>query len=967
MTRRISRAFSTLLFGALSCSTLQGAPPCADWRTVETAHFRVHYEVSSEEWALPTVSRLESIWSQVTEEVDYLPAAKVDVLVSDPFAVSNGMAIPLLRSPRMILWTNPPGPDSAIGNYSSWPELLTLHESVHLVHMLRPSRNPLLQRIGKVVPVGPISMDAPRWLIEGYATYLEGTLTGSGRPNGDLRAVALRSRALAGTLPSYRGLSSDESTWMGGSMAYLAGSAFLEWLVEREGDDSLPDLWQRMTARRRRPFGESFAGVFGDTPEKLYGIFTAELTWRAAEAERAIGSAERAGELWQDLQWTTGYPAISPDGGSLAVVMRERDRPSRLVILSTGPDDDAAEKRREEIEKLLEEDPDDVPAVLRRPLPREPRHTLPTGAGKEPHTPRWMPDGEAILFVRFESDSRGFRHPDLFVWEFESGKVDRVTHLADLRHPDPAPDGMWAVAVRNRNGSSALVRVDLESGEVEPLVGPDVGRIYASPRIDPGGERLLYLRHDEGAWRLVVRDLEGGGEMVIPTAPHGSVALPAWGADGREVYASVGSGGFIDIHAFATDGSGAGRRVTRAVVAALAPEHSRGDGSLFYLVMDEEGFDIHRMGNPEEDAPPLDDDRRFDLAPAVRPEPVPEPDPFRIDEVGPGRPYRFGRQEFQPLAGFDFSPSSGQFLFGARGGDVLGRTDYLAMVSAGRKGGPSGLAVAGAWRGWPLEVGAHLFVSDEKPSTESDAPDDLGDSYDGDRTGIELSARWSRLFGRTGLTLEGGGMAGRIDPASGDNLSTRSLFGKTTVGRYESLGRWRFNQGVTLRHEGGKTGDDSWNRSRISLEAGVATEDFSAAVIYAGGEASGVENPFDRFMIGGEANTILPLSVEAGRVRVPALPAAFMVGDRFETLRCSFRSDAIGKAITLFHERHRAWYEGGSRGEWLDLAGAEIDLETDPVPILRLPAVRFRVGAARVFDGELEHTTRWWINTVFRP
>jgi hypothetical protein len=40
--------------------------------------------------------------------------------------------------------------------------------------------------------------------------------------------------------------------------------------------------------------------------------------------------------------------------------------------------------------------------------------------------------------------------------------VERITRLADVRDADPAPDGTWAVAVRNRHGLSELVRVDLD-------------------------------------------------------------------------------------------------------------------------------------------------------------------------------------------------------------------------------------------------------------------------------------------------------------------------------------------------------------------------------------------------------------------------------------------------------------------------------------------------------------------------
>ena len=72
-----------------------------------------------------------------------------------------------------------------------------------------------------------------------------------------------------------------------------------------------------------------------------------------------------------------------------------------------------------------------------------------------------MPGGESILYHRFEPDARGFLHPDLFLWTPDTGTVRRLTHLADVRHADPAPDGTWAVAVRSRNGYSQLVRVDL--------------------------------------------------------------------------------------------------------------------------------------------------------------------------------------------------------------------------------------------------------------------------------------------------------------------------------------------------------------------------------------------------------------------------------------------------------------------------------------------------------------------------
>jgi len=81
------------------------------------------------------------------------------------------------------------------------------------------------------------------------------------------------------------------------SMAYLLGSAYLEWLEARTGPGSLRNLWSRMTARTPRSFDDAFRGVFGESPADLYDRFRAELTWRAMEAERRLALETREGAL----------------------------------------------------------------------------------------------------------------------------------------------------------------------------------------------------------------------------------------------------------------------------------------------------------------------------------------------------------------------------------------------------------------------------------------------------------------------------------------------------------------------------------------------------------------------------------------------------------------------------------------------------------------------------------------------
>ena len=314
-----------VVFFAAVLAHAQG--PSANWQTLVTPHFRVHHPKEYAAWSERAASRLESIHAAVSREVGFTSATVIDVLVINPLAQANGSAWPLLDTPRMVFFTEPPGPGDTIGAYTNWIDLLAVHEVAHVMHMLRPSRNRVQRIIESIVPAGRLTLGAPRWVLEGYATVIEGRLTGAGRPSSTVRALILRQWAAHGRLPTYDQLDS-EARYLGGAMAYLAGSAFLEWLEARTGPESLRHVWTRMTAYERRSFDEAFTGVFGETPERLYGEFTAELT-ASAVAGRWVS---------RPITWdrTAPCPAISIVFGPMrcfsisvrCAAMGHGDRPS---------------------------------------------------------------------------------------------------------------------------------------------------------------------------------------------------------------------------------------------------------------------------------------------------------------------------------------------------------------------------------------------------------------------------------------------------------------------------------------------------------------------------------------------------------------------------------------------------------------------------------------------------------------
>ena len=68
----------------------------ADWRTITTQHFRVHYPAEYEALARRAASRIEPVRDAVVREVGYEPEQITDILVMNPLADANGLTLPLL-------------------------------------------------------------------------------------------------------------------------------------------------------------------------------------------------------------------------------------------------------------------------------------------------------------------------------------------------------------------------------------------------------------------------------------------------------------------------------------------------------------------------------------------------------------------------------------------------------------------------------------------------------------------------------------------------------------------------------------------------------------------------------------------------------------------------------------------------------------------------------------------------------
>lgn len=953
------------LFSLASASRAQLAPrPWLDWRTTETEHFVFHYPVAYREWTLALAARIEGVRTQVQRVVAFAPDRRVHVVVDDPANEANGYAFTPLDAPTIVLWPTPPDPREEIGHARVWQELLATHEFAHVAHLTRPSRNRFQRLLWSLspVPLGPIAVKSPRWVLEGYATYVEGRVTGSGRPNNAWRAAMLRQFALEGRMPSYAQLSSASGGWETGSFAYLAGSAYLEWLARREGDSSIVALWRRMTAVTDRSFNEAFVGVYGAGPSELYGRFTAEITGEALALERALrrdGTSD--GMLVQRLIRNTGDPAVSPDGRYVALTIRRTDAPSQLVVWRTADEPDTAAARRRE--EAMKRDPEDVPDRAFFPAQKRPVITLVATDGAPYESPRWLADNIHLLVSRLLPGSDGTLRPDLFLWNAQDGTLRRITRRADLRDADPSPDGRWAAAIRCAHGWCDLVRVDLESGTVRVLRAGTVDRNYYRPRISRVTNEIVVAEQAGDRWRIARVSAETGALRYADPDDGVTRYDATYARDGRTLVVTSEAGGIANLERL--DSARVPVRLTAVTGAAVAPDVAP-DGSIWFLALHGKGYDLRRL--------PADSAARGATTPlaALLADTLSPVLPPRIAHVASDSSRRPARSAVSEERGYGNGPSRVRYLPASTSGfggttaqlalvrsDPIGRLGVSLLGSVGAAALPEGGALSIAWRRFRTELSASGWLSHEAPSRELNAAFDAG--LDLSRGGGALRADRLRVGDGSWLTGTLVALAEGQRASGFPSVARTSAIGAANLAMRQRDDEVRYEEQLVAMSEVGRGRDGAYVRQRAGLTFGTATgpRGLTAVSVAYGSVGGGQGSVGERFVVGGLPSPLMDSLYDARRVNAPAYPLGSAEGTTFT----AFRAALPVEPLELF-------YAGVSTDNFrhpLRSFGAELSQRLPPIAALGTPAVDVVTGIARAVDEPVKGAWRYYVTVGVRP
>lgn len=570
----------------------------ADWQTIHTEHFNVYFSTEHTDFAKSSAVELEIVRSKVLEQQNRALDKIVDVVVFDPLNAPNGFALPTSNNPLMALFTTPAQSDTVISNSSGWQQLLILHEYIHLVHLAQPTRNVWQQKLRSVWDIYDLTYnDMPRWAAEGYATLIESKMTGRGRLFDNYSESILIEFAQQGALPTYGQLSATEGGFMAGSMAYLMGSRFLYWLEQTYSEQTLDAVWTRMQAVKKRDFNEAFNGVFGQSTAKLYKRFIAQYTYKAMAKELAEPILNS--ELWLKLNLYAGNPALSNDGSKFAIVERDKNKKTKLIIYSTEKNTKAKEAFTKAQKELLESDAQDIPDTAPDVFKREQKQVLNQINRAGIANPQWV-NNSTVYFNAYSSEESGIYNKvsDIFSYNTKTGDVEQLTELAGIRRFSVTSNGETLYAEQIRGGYSELVKVDLNTGVITPFFTKSLNTAYDYPVLSPDETKLAYLSASLNQnWQLYIQDVGGNFTQKV-AMPNGYQYLsqPSFSQNGEQIYFVAGLHNATDIYSFHI----ASKTLTKLTQGQEAVAHpvEMPDGTLLYLSITDEGPNVKQLVSP---------------------------------------------------------------------------------------------------------------------------------------------------------------------------------------------------------------------------------------------------------------------------------------------------------------------------------------------------------------------------------
>ena len=561
-----------------------GFDPRLEWKTLTTEHFRVHFPQGLEGVAHLTAQYAEEFYPVLVEEFGEVPPV-IDIVLVDPFDFSNGFATVFPNDEVVLFASQYRLSDWFNVRLESWWKAVLFHELVHAVDLDQTRGWPKLLRgvLGKIVLPNTVK---PIPFIEGLAVYEKCKHLGECRMNDAKTRQMLRQMVLDNKIPTFdeiKGFYTREEWPFVGLLVYNFGAWLMQYIEETYGDDALRRFNE---VNGSRPLNLLFLLGFGENLDRVFqeafGVSSRELyegfrRWLREQFTPEIERIIREG-LTPALRITThGFFTESPAWSPAIPAGEEGETQEWIAYTHSG--------------RGL--------AGLRLVSPEgeQDREVVPGGRAMHP---TWTPDGRALVYAKPDFNGPYAIHSDLYRYDLEEGREERLTWGERAYYARVAPDGKIYYA-RNigHDGSTALQVLDPETGETRTLKEfPDNSGVIHSFAISPDGTQIALALWRWGGYQdlyLLSTDADAEGGALTPlTQDKHQVGDPVWTPDGRYILFSADPDRVYNLYAYRVS-DGKFFRVTNVLTGAVSPTVSPDGDEIAFVGYGSEGYDIYKM------------------------------------------------------------------------------------------------------------------------------------------------------------------------------------------------------------------------------------------------------------------------------------------------------------------------------------------------------------------------------------
>ncbi|MBN1654643.1 MAG: PD40 domain-containing protein [Deltaproteobacteria bacterium] len=616
------------IFALGNGSRAQIRDPDLDWYTITTPNFQIHYHDPLKSAAQQLAIVAERANSAIQKSLGFSIDDQVQMVLSDSSDAAQGLAQVVPRNVIQIYATSPDDL-SALADYDEWLTQIVIHEHTHILHLNQIGGIPAVINtlLGKTYAPNKAQ---PLWFTEGLAVYQESRQTSGGRLRSSMFDMFLRMDALENRLLSIDQVSNIANRWPHGTIPYLYGSRFVEYIARKYGDRVLTQIGFDY-GRQTLPYGLNRVTLraTGRSFVALYLGFLGELRQKYSHEKALI---EKAG-LLEGKELTrhgevSRAPMYLPDGRLIYYASDER---SHAQIRTVGGDE-----------------------IVRC-------------NGKA--TPAPHPNGRELYFDMTAPYRDRYYFNDLFRYDFETEETARLTWGLRAREPNISPDGSSIAFVFQKSGTShlAVARLtDIGRTQRVLVLSKPFEQIY-TPRWSPDGRTIAFSVWRQGGYRDIALVEVDTGRIFDITYDRAFDTGPTWSPDGKWLYFSSDRSGVANIYALCMH-SGRTYMVTNVIGGAFQPVISPSGSYLIYVGYKSRGFDLYRLTL---------DERRFRPAQPYRsnrPRTVTLPQGARL----PYRPYNPIGTLWPDNYRLDIRPDDFgyQLQIGVSGSDVLGFHAY---------------------------------------------------------------------------------------------------------------------------------------------------------------------------------------------------------------------------------------------------------------------------------------------------